>query len=302
LAPTDDLPAAKPDAWDAIIDTVLDDDSGELQLVVADQEEAAPAEAEDKGPADAGEPPAAAAPQPPLDQGDPALRAWATKLSQENARLRERQDKLEQRHELADAQQGSEEFIERLAKALPEDMDSILRDRRGFARVVTKAAERIAANATKALSEQVTTLWQDRRRPSSCRFHGARLTFRNHPARQAVVEEYARNFNKSVFEDYAISDVLKVARGLRDQSKQAQVATTAPGQAPTPPPAAPPVTREARPLVTPAQRVAAASGVSVNEDGARSMGRTLDTNPRAFGSNVSLLIDDVIGEALHAGQ
>jgi hypothetical protein len=299
--PPADLPADKADPWASIIDTALDEETGELTLVVDDEKAPEAASSTDTAPApEAGQAPAeAAAPEPPLDKSAQELRAWATRVAQENARNREEIDRLKARNEQADAAVNDDEFIRNLAERLPEEVFS---DRRSFATVVTKVAARMADKATKSLSEQVTTLKGE----LSSMGRALEFSAAASPEVQALVPhvrniatQYQEAYGRNVFDDYSVSDVLTVARGYRDHQSPSQQpqATTAPGQASTPPPAAPPA-REARPPVTPAQRAAASSGVSVGQDAISGLGRPLAKGPGSFNENVRSLIDDVIGEAI----
>lgn len=292
----------KPDAWDAILDTVIDDATGELSLVVAD----AP---EDKAP-DPGQAPEAApatpATEPPLDKSYQEMRSWTTRVAQENAEVKRKLQEIEQRYAVADTSADFDAFVDRFANALPEDMHELVGDRRRFAGVVAKAADVLADRKVKAIRESVGSLQEGivgmGRAVEFIAAAGPDLSALM-PYVQHVAAEYAKvKPGGSVFNDYSISDVIVTARALRDQAKQpqAQPATTATGQAYSPPPAAA-QPRDARPPITPSQRAASSGGVAVTGDDARTIGRALETGPRAFGNNVRSIIDDVIGDALASG-
>jgi hypothetical protein len=308
-----DAPAAsdvaqdKPSAWDAIIDTVIDDASGEISFVVADAEtDKATANPAVQAPDEATSAPDGPS-APPLDKSYQEIRAWATRVSQENAEIKRKLSDVEQRYEVADSSKDFDDFVGRFAAALPEDMHGLVSDRAAFARVVAKAADVLADRKTKTLKENVGSLQAgvaDIGRALEFVAAAAPEVGALVPYVQALASNYGQaNNGASIFDAYSTTDVLAAARAYRAQTQQqpqTQVATTAPGQGfPAPPSAAQP-SPVARP-VGPAQRAASAHGVSMNGDQASSIGRSLETGSRAFAGNIRSIIDDVIGDALANG-
>ena len=284
-------------SWDRITEFKVDQDTGETQIVVAD-EPAAPEVTPEATPE--------VAPQPPLDQGDPALRKWATQVSQRNALVEAEVQSLKQKQLDADAALDKDEFVERFAAALPEDMSQVYGDRKAFAKVITVAADRLADRKTKEVQAQLDTARQ------ALAGMGQALEFvaalnpefgELQPIIASAVRDFAdKNPGDSLFNHFTHSALLGAARAFRDQTRgqhpqqTATQATISTGQATSPPQTAP-AQREARPADSKAAQAASTEGISLDERSTRDIGRQQATGRNAFSKNVSAVIDDIFGDS-----
>lgn len=281
-------------SWDSLIDTVIDEASGEIQIVVPDPEP--PAAADPEAPAPEGIGPA------PLDQSYEHVRAWATRASQRNSELASEVEALKQKQIDADAALDADTFVERVANALPEDMSVVSGDRRNFAKVITATAREIAKAQTKELTTRLEQATQQLAGMGQV-VQLATAISPEWPELRPLIKDAANayasaNAGASIFEHFTLNDIVTAARAYRDQSRQQQqtaprAATTAQGQAPPPPSAAPSPVREAR-QPSKAALAAGETGVSVHDRDLRDLGRERAKGPKGFNVNISSIIDDVL--------
>ena len=283
-------PLESTNSWDRIIDTAFDE-GGNLLLEVEDAPEASPEEPAASVPADYGEVPAA-------DKSYEHVRAWATRASQENSELARKVEQLEKTRMDAEAAMDADGFIDRVASALPEDMGTVLGDRKNFARVISVTARHIADAQTKALRDQVSQ-HQEALSGYAKALEFMAATNQEFTELQPIIAHAASVFAQAnggarLYDHFTFNDIVTAARTYRDGARQQQTAppaTTAQGQAPTPPTAA--VQREAR-QPTRAAAAAGEQGYAVPDRDLQDLGRARATGRGSFMKNVDSIIDGVL--------